>query len=81
MSPTVSKVKKQAGIAGQFAVTAEVTYEGEAPETITFVGSTYGGPVVMVTPAGTQTFVSEPGRFGPFGTKWVEKFFAPREAF
>lgn len=74
--PTVSKIKKHAGIAGQYSVTAEVTYEGEAPEKIEFVGSVYGGPVVMVTPAGTQTFVSEPGRFGEFGTKWVERFFA-----
>lgn len=75
-APTVSKVKKQAGIAGQFAVTAEVTYAGEEPVKAEFVGSTYGGPVVMVLPSGLQTFVTDPGRFGEFGTTWVERFFA-----
>jgi hypothetical protein len=73
---TIAKIKKNRGIAGQYSVTAEVTYEGEAPATIEFVGSTYGGPVVMVLPSGIQTFVSEPGRFGEFGTSWVERFFA-----
>jgi hypothetical protein len=79
-APTVSKVTKHAGVAGQFSVTAEVTYEGEAPERIEFVGSTYGGPVVMVTPGGKQVFVTDPGRHGTFGTAWVERFFADREA-
>lgn len=64
-------IKKQAGIAGQFAVTAD-TDDGR----LTFVGSEYGGPVVMVMPSGTQTFVSDPGRFGDFGVSWVEKFLA-----
>ena len=42
---------------------------------IEFVGSTFGGPVVMVTPAGRQMFVSESDRFGTFGTLWVRRFF------
>jgi hypothetical protein len=67
-------VRKQAGIAGQFAVNARVGYEDEPPRDVTFVGSTYGGPVVMKTD-GIETFVTDPGRFGEFGVKWVERFF------
>lgn len=78
MAPTVERVARHAGVAGQYSVTAEVTYPGEAPETITFVGSTYGGPVVMVTPSGVQTFVTDPGRHGEFGVEWVRRFFAER---
>ncbi len=76
--PTVTNVKRHAGIAGQFAVTATVTYAGEKPETIRFVGSVYGdgGPVVMVTPAGRELFVTDSGRFGEFGAEWVRRFFA-----
>lgn len=58
------------GIAGQFGVTAD-TEDGP----ITFVGSTYGGPVVMIT-SEIQTFVTDPGRFGEFGVEWVERFLA-----
>jgi hypothetical protein len=72
----VAKIKRHAGIAGQFSVSAEVTYPGELPEVVEFVGSTFGGPVVMVTPSGTQTFVTDPGRFGEFGPEWVRRFFA-----
>ncbi len=73
--PTLNKVTRHAGIAGQFEVSAEMTYPGEAPKVIRFVGSTYGGPVVMVTPAGAQHFVTDPDRFGAFGTEWVRRFF------
>ncbi len=58
-------------VAGQFSVTAQ-TDDGP----LTFVGSVYGGPVVMITPGGTQTFVTDPGRFGKFGKEWVEAFLA-----
>lgn len=56
-TPTVHKVTRHAGIAGQFSISAEVEYPGESRETVTFVGSTYGGRVVMVLPNGLQTFV------------------------
>ena len=75
-APTVLNIRKGAGIAGQYEVTAQVQYDDEAPESITFVGSVYGGPVVMVTPTGAQTFVTEPERHGTFGTEWVRRFFA-----
>lgn len=76
MTPTLHKITRQAGVAGQVSVTAEVQYEGEAVETVTFVGSVYGGPVVMITPEGNQFFVTDADRFGEFGPEWVRKFFA-----
>lgn len=73
--PTVTNVRRHAGIAGQFAISAEVTYPGEDARTVEFVGSTYGGPVIMRT-NGVETFVSDAGRFGTFGRVWVQRFFA-----
>lgn len=75
-SPTVTNVRRHAGIAGQFSVSADVTYAGEGTERVAFVGSVYGGPVVMQTPGGAEVFVTDPGRFGDFGTEWVRRFFA-----
>jgi hypothetical protein len=72
--PRIYHVRKRAGIAGQFAVDARVGYPDEAPRDVSFVGSTYGGPVVMQSD-GRETFVSDPGRFGEFGTDWVRRFF------
>lgn len=76
IKPDVSNVKRHAGIAGQFSVTATVAYPDESPRTAEFVGSEYGGPVVMVFPSGAQKFVTDPERFGKFGTGWVRAFFA-----
>jgi hypothetical protein len=73
---TVRKVTRHAGIAGQVSYSAVVGYPGEDDSTVTFVGSVYGGPVVMVTPSGTQVFVTDPDRFGTFGSQWVRRFFA-----
>jgi hypothetical protein len=72
---TIHSVSKHAGIAGQFSVSAEVEYPGEPLSVVTFTGSIYGGPVVMRT-GGIETFVTDPGRFGDFGTDWVRRFFA-----
>ena len=72
------KIKRRTGIAGQFSVTA-ITDDGDS---VTFVGDVYGapGPVVMITPAGSQVFVTDPGRFGAkFGTEWVKRFLADGE--
>lgn len=76
----VLSTTRRAGIAGQLSITANVEYEGDGdgPQPVQFVGSIYGGPVVMVTPL-WQTFVTEPGRFGQFGDdphEWVRRFFA-----
>jgi hypothetical protein len=75
-APTVTNVKRHAGIAGQYEISADVTYEGEKTTRARFVGSSYGGPVVMILPNGTQTFVREPERFGPFGEEWVRRLFS-----
>lgn len=72
--PVIRSIKRHAGIAGQFSVSAEVQYPDEPVSSVAFVGSEYGGPVVMITEFG-QTFVTEPGRFGDFGTEWVRRFF------
>lgn len=75
VTPTVTKVYVRKGVAGQFAVQATVTYPGEDPRVVEFVGSAYGGPVLMVTDFG-HTWVDDPGRFGKFGKGWVARFFA-----
>jgi hypothetical protein len=71
---TINSIRKQRGIAGQFSVSAEVTYPDEPRRSVTFTGSVYGGPVVMATES-FETFVSDPGRFGKFGETWVRRFF------
>lgn len=75
ITPTVAKMFIRKGVAGQFAVQATVTYPGEEPRVVEFVGSAYGGPVLMVTEHG-ETWVTDPGRFGTFGKGWVKRFFA-----
>lgn len=76
--PEVVRVKRKNGIAGQFQMTADVQYGETTPQPVTFVGSTYGGPVVMVDGNGVQHFVTNPGRFGEFSTdaeEWVYRYF------
>lgn len=79
MQPTLGPIKRHNGVAGQISYTVEVTYPDEPPARIEFVGSVYGGPIVMVTPAGHQTFVRNHERHGAFGPEWVRRFFAERE--
>lgn len=73
---TIGKISRHNGPAGQVSYSVPVAYPGEATTTVTFVGSTYGGPVVMASPSGAQTFVTDPGRFGTFGPEWVRRFFS-----
>lgn len=73
--PTLSTIKRTNGVAGQIAYDVTVTYPGETPAPVAFVGSVYGGPVVMVA-YGRQTFVTDPSRFGTFSPEWVRRFFA-----
>lgn len=80
-APTVTNVKRRNGVAGQFQISASVRYPGEAASTVTFVGDTYGGPIVMVTPDGHQIIVSSrvTDRIGSKLTpEWVRAFFAPQ---
>jgi hypothetical protein len=72
----VLNVKKTGGIAGQVRYTAVVQYPGEDSSTVSFVGSVYGGPVVMVTEGWPDgVFVTEPGQYGKFSPAWVRNFF------
>jgi hypothetical protein len=75
MCTQLGAISKHAGVAGQIAYSASVTYDNEPPQLITFVGSTFGGPVVMVTSTGAQVFVIDHERFGTFGPEWVRRFF------
>jgi hypothetical protein len=75
-TPVLSNVRRHAGIAGQFSVTADVAYPDKPTRSIEFVGSVYGGPVTMRSPSGAATFVMNPGRFGDFGPEWVRRFYA-----
>lgn len=73
---TITKLTKHRGVAGQIGVSVVVHYPGDDSFTITFAGSVYGGPVVMMTPGAPQgVFVTDPGRFGEFGEQWVRNFF------
>lgn len=78
-APAVLAVKRESGIAGQYGYVATVQYAGEEPETVRFVGSTYGGPIVMVSPGGSQVFVSASvtDRLGStLDESWVRAFLA-----
>lgn len=74
-APQLGEIRRANGIAGQVSYSVAVTYPGEAVSTVQFIGSTYGGPVVMVSASGMQTFVKDPARFGEFGPEWVRSFF------
>ena len=77
-SPRILKISRGKTFAGQRSITAEVQYPGEKPSRVEFVGPSIGGPgpVVMISrPAGHQTFVTDPSRFGNFGPDWVRRFF------
>lgn len=75
-APKLGEIRRENGIAGQISYSVAVTYPGESASTVQFVGSSYGGPVTMVTASGMQTHVDDPGRFGEFGPEWVRRFFA-----
>lgn len=75
--PRVLKISHDKSFAGQRSIAADVQYPGEKPTRVEFVGPSGNmvGPVVMVTPGGRQTFVTDPGRFGAFNKDWVRRFF------
>lgn len=75
---TVHSVTRSAGIAGQYSLTSVVEYPGEGRSSVVFVGSTYGGPIVMRTESGMEVFVSSDvlDRIGRTLTPaWVRAFF------
>ena len=75
-NPKLGTIRRRNGVAGQYSLSVTVTYPDEPSGVVTFVGSVYGGPVVMQTPGLPDgVFVSSPERFGRFGTEWVRRFF------
>lgn len=75
-APILGKIRKSA-IANQVAYTVTVAYPDEEPSVVTFVGTSDGAPIVMVTPGNPGgMFVSRPERFGEFGPEWVRRFFS-----
>ncbi len=74
--PTILSIKSTNEIGGRVAHMATVQWPGEEPEVVGFIGSIYGGPVVMVTETFGQVFVTDPGRFGDFSVEWVRRFYA-----
>lgn len=77
-TPKLDRIQRHAGTAGQFSYTVEVTYPDETADTLTFVGSTYGGPIIMITATGRQHIVTR-GVTERIGSKldptWIRRFF------
>lgn len=75
--PVVLRAAVLPGIAGQVAVSAQVSYHDGSPHHVTFVGSVYGGPVVMVTGYGShfidRAVVERCG--SELNIDWVMRFF------
>lgn len=80
--PTLGPIRKQNGVAGEYGYTVAVTYPDEETSTVTFLGSVYGPPIVMVTPGLPKgVFVSDRvlDRLGRKLTpEWVRGFFEPQ---
>ena len=74
--PTLGAIRRHNGVAGAVSYSVPVTYEDEPEQILRFVGNVAGGPVIMVTGTGRQTFVDNVERHGKFSREWVEKFFA-----
>lgn len=80
MKVKVGKITRTNGVAGQISYATVVTYPGEEGGKVSFVGSTYGGPVLMLTPGCPDgVFVTDPARFGKFSPEWVRRFFGSSE--
>lgn len=76
--PTLGRIVRHSGVAGQFALSTSVTYPGERASVVTFTHSAFGGPIVMVTPT-WQLIVSREvtDRLGSQLTpEWVRTFFS-----
>lgn len=79
--PTMGKIRRHNGVAGQYAYTVTVTYPGEEPLALTFIGSAYGHPTYLEMGNGRQVFVRDAGRYGPkLSPEWVRRFVEDRHA-
>jgi hypothetical protein len=79
---TVEKITRSDGVAGQYALTVDVTYHhgpdpvDDDPTTTTFVSSVYWAPVVMVLSNGAQVLVEDWRRYGEqLDQAWVRSFY------
>lgn len=80
---TIHMLDRVEGIGGQFRFTVSYTRrwddesQGFYPATDTFVGSVYGGPVVLVFPSGYQYRIDRSvERFGDtLSRRWLERWF------
>lgn len=80
-APELLDIQRENGIAGQYAVKVTVRYPGEETKHVIFVGSSYGGPIVMVTSNGVQTILPKgvTDRIGStVDSQWVVDFFADK---
>lgn len=75
ITPELGTITRINAVAGQYKYRVPVTYPGEATSVVEFVGNEYGGPIVVISSSGAQTFVSEPERFGEFSPEWVRRYF------
>jgi hypothetical protein len=77
--PTLGRIVRHSGIAGQYALSVLVTYPGELGTVVTFTGSTYGGPIVMQWPGFPRgIFVADEvmDRCGrKLSPEWVRRFY------
>lgn len=79
MNPEISNIRRHVGVAGQFSYTVTVQYPEESARRVEFVGSSYGGPVLMRTDT-WEMFVNDPGRFGSdLNPDWIRRFFTISE--
>ena len=80
IATTVTNVRRQSGLAGQFSLTADIAYP-ELPDEdhrVTFVGSTYGGPIFVIMADGQQIKVNDGvvERLGrTLDAKWIARFY------
>lgn len=42
MAPQIGTIRRENGVAGQISYTTDVTYPGEPPSTVQFIGSEHG---------------------------------------
>jgi len=75
----LGKIRRRDGVAGQFSYSVQVSCPEDGdptPREVTFVGNTFGGPIVMITPGFPGgMFVRDPERFGALSPEWVRRFF------
>ena len=73
--PTLHSINRHNGAAGQLVYVVTLEYPGEGRDVVTFVGSSYGGPVLLQHSRLGDVWVSDPDRYGRLSPRWVRRFF------